>query len=103
MQQDGANYFAVQTTEGGNEENPIVIEPNTAIRYFNLEKIFNTFFPEGSLSLAKGKSTEERDSKHINDSSFTYGEVVIINNIYFFYNNKILFRHSDQWHIFLNT
>ena len=41
--------------------------------------------------------------KHINDSSFTYGEVVIINNIYFFYNNKILFRHSDQWHIFLNT
>lgn len=53
MQQDGANYFAVQTTEGGKEENPIVIEPNTAIRYFNLEKIFNTFFSRRESIIGK--------------------------------------------------
>ena len=100
MQQEGANYFANQTAE---EESPIIVDAETSIKYYNLEKVFNSFFPEDSLSIAKEKSIKERDSKHINDSSFTYGEVVIINNIYFFYNNKILFRHSDQWHIFLNT
>lgn len=49
MQQDGANYFAVQTTEGGKEENPIVIEPNTAIRYFNLEKYLILFSRRESI------------------------------------------------------
>ncbi len=39
--------------------------------------MFNSFFPEDSLSIAKEKSIKERDSKHINDSSFTYGEIVI--------------------------
>ena len=82
MQQEGANYFTNQSKEDNKEENPIIVEPESAIKYFNLEKVFNTFFPERSLSIAKEKSTEERDSKHINDSSFTYGEVVI-KNLYF--------------------
>ena len=84
MQQEGENYFSNQSKEENKEENPIIVEPESAIRYYNLEKIFNTFFPERSLSIAKEKSTAERDSKHINDSSFTYGEVVIKN--FYFYN-----------------
>jgi hypothetical protein len=84
MQQEGENYFANQSKEENKEENPIIVEPESAIRYYNLEKVFNTFFPERSLSIAKEKSTAERDSKHINDSSFTYGEVVIKN--FYFYN-----------------
>ena len=83
MQQEGANYFTNQSKEDNKEENPIIVEPESAIKYFNLEKVFNTFFPERSLCIAKEKSTEERDSKHINDSSFTYGEVVI--KIYILY------------------
>ena len=83
MQQEGANYFTNQSKEDNKEENPIIVEPESAIKYFNLEKVFNTFFPERSLSIKKKKSTEERDSKHINDSSFTYGEVVI--KIYILY------------------
>jgi hypothetical protein len=84
MQQEGENYFSNQSKEENKEENPIIVEPESAIRYYNLEKVFNTFFPERSLSIAKEKSTAERDSKHINDSSFTYGEVVIKN--FYFYN-----------------
>ena len=84
MQQEGENYFVNQSKEENKEENPIIVEPESAIRYYNLEKVFNTFFPERSLSIAKEKSTAERDSKHINDSSFTYGEVVIKN--FYFYN-----------------
>jgi len=100
MQQEGANYFSNQSKEDNKEENPIIVEPESAIKYFNLEKVFNTFFPERSLSIAKEKSTQERDSKHINDSSFTYGEVVII-NFYILY-IIIKFRLLDPWHIFLN-
>ena len=84
MQQEGENYFSNRSKEENKEENPIIVEPESAIRYYNLEKVFNTFFPERSLSIAKEKSTAERDSKHINDSSFTYGEVVIKN--FYFYN-----------------
>ena len=85
MQQEGENYFANQSKEENKEENPIIIEPESALRYYYLEKVFKTFFPERSLYIAKEKSTAERDSKHINDSSFTYGEVVIKN--FYFYNN----------------
>ncbi len=84
MQQEGENCFSNQSKEENKEENPIIVEPESAIRYYNLEKVFNSFFPERSLSIAKEKSTAERDSKHINDSSFTYGEVVIKN--FYFYN-----------------
>jgi len=84
QQEEGANYFLNQSTGESKEENPIIVEPETCIRYYNLEKVFDSFFPERSLSLAKEKSTEERDTKHINDSSFTYGEVVIKKILFIF-------------------
>ena len=85
MQQEaGANYFLNQSKGESKEENPIIVEPEKCIRYYNLEKVFDSFFPERSLSLAKEKSTEERDTKHINDSSFTYGEVVIKKILFIF-------------------
>ena len=73
QQQDASNYFASRSED---EENPIMIEPEASIKYFQLEQIFSSFFPNDSLSIAKEKSKEERDSKRINDSSFTYGEIV---------------------------
>ena len=84
MQQEGTNYFANQNAE---EESPIIIDAETSIKYYNLEKVFNSFFPEDSLSIAKEKSIKERDSKHINDSSFTYGEVVINKQLIFSINS----------------
>jgi hypothetical protein len=47
-------------------------------RYFNLEKVYDSFFAKDSLSIAKEKSKAERNSKQISDSSFTYGEIVRI-------------------------
>lgn len=70
---DGSNYFASQSKD---EDYPVNIDTETSKRYFQLEKLFNSFFPSDYLSLAKEKSKEERDSKNINDSSFTYGEIV---------------------------
>ena len=55
---------------------PIKIEKETNIKYYNLEKIFNTFYSENSLSIAKDKSREERENKGITDNSFVYGEIV---------------------------
>ena len=49
---------------------------NTNIRYYNLENIFNTFYPIDSLPIAKEVSKEERRYKKIKDPSFTYGEIV---------------------------
>ena len=46
------------------------------------EIVTNSFFPNDYLSLAKERSKQERDSKHIVDSSFTYGEIVF----HFLYN-----------------
>jgi hypothetical protein len=71
--QEAENYFTSLTED---EENPIIIDPETSIKYFRLEQLFNSFFPNDSLSIAKEKSKEERDSKRINDSAFTYGEAV---------------------------
>ena len=92
MKQEGSNYFASCTDE---EENPIMVDEETSIRYYALEEVFNSFFPDNSLTIAKSKSIEERDSKHINDSSFTYGEIVIFFILLFY-----IIRLSDQWHIF---
>ena len=87
---EGENYFSSRVEE---EENPIIIDQETSIKYAQLEQIFDSFFPQDFLSIAKEKSKEERDTKRINDSCFTYGEVV---NIIF------IFRLLGQWHIFLN-
>lgn len=61
----------------GEEEVPIEISDELSNKYAHLNKIFDSFFPENSLSMAKESSKEERDKKNINDSSFVYGEIVI--------------------------
>ena len=71
--EEDSTYFASKSKD---EDCPISINQETAKRYFQLEKLFNSFFPIDYLSLAKEKSKEERDSKNINDSSYTYGEIV---------------------------
>ena len=71
--EDGKHYFEKQSKD---EDYPVSIKEDASIKYFQLEKIFNSFFPNDYLSLAKEKSKEERESKQIIDSSFTYGEVV---------------------------
>ena len=81
-QQEFPNYFARRSED---EECPIMIEPEISMRYQQLEQLVNSFFPNDSLSIAKEKCKEERDAKRINDSSFTYGETVIL-----FFFNKIL-------------
>ena len=73
MTEEDSNYFVSRAKE---EEYPIKIDKESSIKCYNLEKIFNYFFPDNSLSIAKTKSLEERDTKKIKDSSFTYGEVV---------------------------
>lgn len=71
--QAAENYFGKQSEE---EEEPFEPEVQTSIRYYNLEQIFNTFFPDDSLYIGKTKSKKERESKKIEDSNYTYGEVV---------------------------
>jgi hypothetical protein len=70
---EGESYLNPQSSE---EDMPIKIEKETNIKYYNLEQIFNTFYSENSLSIAKDKSREERENKKINDNSFVYGEIV---------------------------
>lgn len=70
---EAKTYFDCKSPE---EDCPIRFPEETSIRYYKLEKIFNSFFPADSLSLAKEKSKEERETKNIKDSSFTYGEIV---------------------------
>ena len=70
---EAETYFNPQTSE---EDMPIKIEKETNIKYYNLEQIFNTFYSENSLSIAKDKSREERENKGITDNSFVYGEIV---------------------------
>ena len=81
MRNDDSNYFEKKSKD---EDSPFYIEPDMSIRYSQIEKIFNSFFPSDYLTIAKEKSKQERDSKNINDISFTYGEVVynyLYNNI----------------------
>ena len=83
MQQEGFTYFASREKD---EDYPIKISKESSSKCYNLEKIFNLFFFFFCLQTAKSKSIEERDSKHIKDSSFTYGEVVIKKIFYFLFN-----------------
>jgi hypothetical protein len=73
MGSDGANYFKSQSPE---EDSPIKIDEETSKRYYQLDKLFYSFFPSDILSLGKDRSRAEREAKHIKDSSFTYGEIV---------------------------
>ena len=73
--EDASVYFASKSKD---EDYPIIINEETSIRYFNLEKVYDSFFTKDSLSIAKEKSKAERNYKQISDSSFTYGEIVRI-------------------------
>ena len=73
--EDASVYFASRSKD---EDYPITIDEETSKRYFNLEKVYDSFFTKDSLSIAKEKSKAERNSKQISDSSFTYGEIVRI-------------------------
>ena len=80
-----STYFASKSKD---EDCPVNINAEVSKRYSQLEKLFNSFFPTDYLSIAKEKSKEERDSKHISDSSFTYGEIVF-NYLYNTHNPNI--------------
>ena len=84
LSEDGSYYLVSQK----DEDSPINVSAEVSIRYSQLEKIFNSFFPSDYLSIAKERSKEERDSKQIIDSSFTYGEIVF--NFYIIQINIIL-------------
>lgn len=73
LEQNGATYFSPRVDE---EEMPIEPDEKTSLKYYGLEKIYNFYYPENSLSIAKESSKNEREQKRLNDSSFIYGEVV---------------------------
>ena len=72
VNEDAKKYFIKNIKD----ENPIILDKYTNIRYYNLEIIFESFYPLTSLAIAKNTSREERISKKIKDNSFTYGEIV---------------------------
>ena len=69
---EARKYFMINLKE----ENPKILDKWTNIRYYNLELIFNSFYPLTSLAIAKNTSKEERIARKIKDNSFTYGEIV---------------------------
>ena len=72
INEEAMKYF----TNDLKEENPIILDKWTNIRYYNLQLIFDSFYPLTSLNIAKNTSKEERIAKKIKDTSFTYGEIV---------------------------
>ena len=72
INEEAMKYFTLNLKE----ENPIILDKWTNIRYYNLELIFDSFYPLTSLAIAKNTSKEERIAKIIKDNSFTYGEIV---------------------------
>ena len=72
INEEAMKYFTIDIKE----ENPIILDKWTNIRYYNLQLIFDSFYPLTSLSIAKNASKEERIAKKIKDTSFTYGEIV---------------------------
>ena len=72
INEEAMKYFTLNLKE----ENPIILDKWTNIRYYNLELIFDTFYPLTSLAIAKNTSKEERIARKIKDKSFTYGEIV---------------------------
>ena len=72
INEEAIKYF----TSDLKEENPVILDKWTNIRYYNLQLIFDSFYPLTSLAIAKNTSKEERIAKKIKDTSFTYGEIV---------------------------
>lgn len=73
IEEEAKHYFDPRDQE----DSPLTLDESTNIRYYNLEMLFNTFYPSNSLTIAKQKSKEEREQKHLTDPCFTYGEIVI--------------------------
>ena len=55
----------------------MVVEEENQIKCEVLDDMFEDFFDDDSLCIAKQNSKLERDTKKLNDSSFVYGEIVI--------------------------
>ena len=72
INEEAKKYFVLNLKE----DNPIILDKWTNIRYYNLELIFGSFYPLTSLAIAKNTSKEERIARKIKDKSFTYGEIV---------------------------
>lgn len=70
---EATNYFFPKSFD---EEMPYQLDEYRNIKYYNIEKIFNLYFPENSLSIAKNVSLIERNQKQIQDGAFVYGEIV---------------------------
>jgi hypothetical protein len=82
INEEAKTYFDNRVDD---EENPIQLGITTNIRYYNLENVFNSFYPVDSLPIAKNISREERINKKIKDPSFTYGEIVNISLILIYF------------------
>ena len=91
------NYFSPRIYE---EDLPLKLSEYLNIKYYNIEKIFNLYYQEDSLSIAKESSLSERNNKKLKDSSFVYGEIVIYYIFIFF---ELYNRHFAQLPILLNT
>ena len=81
INEEAKKYFVINLKE----DNLIILDKWTNIRYYNLELIFDTFYPLTSLAIAKNTSKEERIARKIKDKSFTYGEIVFKIIYYLFY------------------
>ena len=87
-----SNYFDRRVDE---EDEPVVVDEENQIKCEVLDDMFEDFFEDDFLCIAKQNSKLERDTKKLNDSSFVYGEIVINNYIkYNKYNkdNKLYFE-----------
>ena len=73
IEEEAKTYFESKSTQ---EDVPIKLNPQANIRYYNLEILFNIFYPPESLAIAKDFSKKEREDKKILDSSLTYSETV---------------------------
>ena len=78
QQNEIPNEIKKYFTQNLKEENPIILDKAINFRYYNLELIFNNFYPLTSLAIAKNTSKEERLSKKLKDTSYTYGEIVYL-------------------------
>jgi hypothetical protein len=68
-------YFDGRVPE---EESPVKLPAEIHQKYEELDLIFEDFFDDNGLHVAKQSSKEERDTKGLDDSSFVYGEIVKI-------------------------
>ena len=73
LEQAGNTYFSPRSDE---EMMPVEVDETTNFKQCGREKIYNFYYADNSLSIAKESSKNEREEKKLNDNSFIYGEVV---------------------------